>query len=248
MALVSIITPLYNSEKYISETIESVLSQSFGDWEMIIVDDCSTDSSFQIAFGYTKKDKRIKLFKNETNLGVAATRNHGLRMATGKYIAFIDSDDLWAENKLERQIAFMSENKLAFSYSKYCTFNSDDKNKRKVVRVPKKMTANKILGNTAIACLTVMVNKEMVGDFYMPLIKHTEDNCTWQNILSRGFTAYGIQEVLSLYRVTSNSLTSNKKNAAKLQWKTYREYYHFSLVKTLFYFIKYSINAVLRRL
>ena len=117
---------------------------------------------------------------------------------------------------------------------------------KKIIKAPKKMTAKKILGNTAIGCLTVMVNRRMVGDFHMPLLKHTEDNCTWQEILSRGFVAFGLQEVLSLYRISSNSMTSKKSSAAKQQWETYRNYYKFSLIKSLYYFTKYAFNAVIK--
>lgn len=246
MPKISVITPAYNASEFLSETIESVLKQTFKDWEMIIIDDCSNDNTFEIANNYSKQDSRIKVIKNETNSGVAATRNHGLDVATGEYIAFVDSDDLWLPEKLEKQLSFMEESKYALTYTKFQKYITETKEKSKVIKAPKKMTAKKILGNTAIGCLTVMVNRKMVGDFHMPLLKHTEDNCTWQEILSRGYVAYGMQEVLSLYRISSNSLTSKKSSAAKQQWETYRKYYKFSFIKSFYYFTKYAFNAVIR--
>ena len=248
MPKVSIITPAYNAAEFLPETIESVLKQTFSDWEMIIIDDCSEDNTFEIATNYSVKDSRIKVIKNEVNSGVAATRNHGLDVASGDYIAFVDSDDMWLPEKLKKQIQFMEENGYALTYTKYQVFITETKEKGKIIKAPKKMTAKKILGNTAIGCLTVMVNKKIVGDFRMPLLKHTEDNCTWQEILSRGFLAFGLQEVLSLYRISRNSLTSKKSSAAKQQWETYRSFYRFSVVKSLYYFIQYAFNAVIKRI
>ena len=246
MPKVSVITPAYNASKFIGETIESVLKQTFQDWEMIIVDDCSTDDTLKIANEFLKKDPRIKIIQNERNSGVAATRNHGLDVAIGDFIAFVDSDDLWLPEKLEKQLKFMEENDVALTYTKYQNYITETKQLGKVIKTPNKMTAKKILGNTAIGCLTVMVNRKKVGDFHMPLLKHTEDNCTWQEILSRGYVGYGIQEVLSLYRVSNNSMTSNKSKAAKQQWETYRNYYKFSFLKSSYYFFKYAINAIIK--
>ena len=246
MPKVSIITPAYNAEKYLSETIESVLQQTFLDWEMIIIDDCSEDNTFKIATDYSKKDSRIKVIKNDVNSGVAATRNHGLEIASGDFVAFLDSDDMWFPEKLEKQLFFMEENEYVLTYTKYQNYITETKQKGKVIREKKKMTARKILGNTAIGCLTVMVNRKMVGEFYMPLLKHTEDNCTWHEILSRGYVAFGLQEVLSLYRISDNSMTSKKTSAAKQQWETYRVYYKFSFFKSLYYFTKYAFNAVIK--
>ena len=246
MPKVSVITPAYNASEFIGETIESVLKQTFQDWEMIIVDDCSTDDTLKLANEFSKKDSRIKVVQNEKNSGVAATRNHGLDVASGEFIAFVDSDDLWLPEKLEKQLKFMEESDAALSYTKYQNYVTETKQLGKVIKAPKKMTAKKILGNTAIGCLTVMVNRKKVGGFHMPLLKHTEDNCTWQEILSRGYVGYGIQEVLSLYRVSNNSMTSNKSKAAKQQWETYRNYYKFSFLKSSYYFFKYAIHAIIK--
>ena len=244
---ISIITPAYNAENYLCETIESVQKQSFEDWELIIVDDCSTDNTSVVANDYAKKDSRIKVIKAPKNGGVAAARNIGLENATGDYIAFVDSDDLWKADKLEKQLAFMKEKGCVLSYTDFQKFNTTDGSLGKVMRCPKRMRANDILKNTAIGCLTVMVHKKQSGDFRMPPLNHTEDNCTWYHILKNtDQTAYNVGEVLSLYRDGNASMTKNKGKSAKQQWETYRCYFKFSIIKSAYYFTWYAINAVLR--
>lgn len=244
MSKISIITPAYNAGKYIEETIKSVQTQTFTDWEMVIVNDCSKDNTYEIAKAYADADKRIKLINHEKNAGVAAARNTALDASTGDYIAFLDSDDLWLPDKLEKQLMFMDTGQYALTYTNYQKFNSDTGEKGKVICAPAVMTAKRIYGDTSIGCLTVMVNRSMVGTFHMPKLNHTEDNITWQGILSRGYTAYRLDETLSLYRESSASLTNSKKKAAKQQWQTYREYYKFSVIKSAFYFSQYAFHAV----
>lgn len=245
--MVSIITPAFNAENYIGETIESVKAQSYQDWELIIVDDCSTDNTLAIVKGYTDNDSRIKLIKAPQNGGVAKARNLGIEQAQGDYIAFVDSDDLWKPDKLEKQVAFMKEKGCVLSYTDFQKFNTEDGSLGKVMKCPAKMKANDILKNTAIGCLTVMVDKKQSGEFRMPPLGHTEDNCTWYHILKKtNQTAYNVGEVLSLYRDGNASMTKNKGKSAKQQWYTYRGYFKFSRIKSAYYFTWYAINAVLR--
>lgn len=244
--MISIITPAFNASNLIEQTIKSVLAQTYTDWEFIIIDDCSQDDTVSVVEEFVKNDSSIKLIKQEVNQGVAAARNAGLEVAKGEFIAFLDSDDLWAPEKLEKQINFMKKNNCCFSYTMYQNFQTSNGSLGKIIKVPKKMRAKDILGNTAIGCLTVMVNRSMTGDFRMPLLGHTEDNCTWYEILNRGYEAMGIREVLAYYRVGNASLTKNKGNAAKQQWSTYRDYYKFSVVKSAYYFIQYAIHAVIK--
>ena len=245
--MVSIITPAFNAENYICETIESVKAQSYQDWELIIVDDCSTDNTLAIVKGYTDNDSRIKLIKAPQNGGVAKARNLGIEQAQGDYIAFVDSDDLWKPDKLEKQVAFMKEKGCVLSYTDFQKFNTEDGSLGKVMKCPAKMKANDILKNTAIGCLTVMVDKKQSGEFRMPPLGHTEDNCTWYHILKKtNQTAYNVGEVLSLYRDGNASMTKNKGKSAKQQWYTYRGYFKFSRIKSAYYFTWYAINAVLR--
>ena len=245
MPRVSIITPAYNAAQYLEETVKSVQNQTFMDWEMIIVDDCSKDDTYKIAARLAEEDPRIKVLQNKVNSGVSATRNAALDVATGEYIAFLDSDDLWLAQKLEKQVQFMEAGQYVLTYTNYQKFNSETGDRhQKVIRAPATMTAKRIYGDTSIGCLTVMVNRNRSGPFHMPLIGHTEDNITWQEILARGHTAYRIDEVLSLYREGNKSLTSEKKSAVKQQWNTYRDYYKFSVLKSAYYFIQYAFHAI----
>ena len=248
MKLISVITPAYNSGSYIRNTIESVISQTYQNWEMLIVDDCSTDSTIQIAEEYSKKDDRIKIIKHIKNQGVAAARNTALSEAKGEYIAFLDSDDMWMPQKLDVQYRFMEDNGYVLTYTAYQKYFSETGEKGKLITVPKKMTRSSIFYNTAIACLTVMVNKKVAGDFRMPLLPHSEDQCTWQAILAKGYVACGLNENLALYRVSNNSLTGNKVKAAKRQWNMYRKHYGFSIIKSGVYFCSYAIHAVIKHL
>ena len=253
MAEISIITPAFNAEKTIRETVESVKKQTFTDWEMIIVDDCSTDKTASIVLDLIKEDGRIKLLSLAENQGVAKARNEALKIATGRFIAFVDSDDLWTENKLMRQREIMLSNGYALTYTAYAVLKTDGHGEsvagKSFIKVPKKMTYKKIFYNTSIACLTVMVDKQKTGEFYMAEIEHTEDQCAWQQALKNANTyAVGINENLAFYRVGGKSLTANKKKAARLQWKTYREYHKFGLLKSAVYFFLYAAGALLRRL
>ena len=245
--MISIITPAFNAEKYISKTIESIQNQSYQEWELIIVDDCSTDNTLLLSQDYAKNDKRITIFHAPKNGGVAKARNIGLENAKGEYIAFVDSDDLWKPDKLEKQLAFMKEKGCVLSYTDFQKFNTVDGTLGKVMKCPKKMRANDILKNTAIGCLTVMVDKKQAGEFRMPMLGHTEDNCTWYHILKdTNQYAYNVGEVLSLYRDGNASMTKNKCKSAKLQWNTYRCYFKFSIIKSAYFFTCYALNAVLR--
>ena len=247
-ALVSVIMPAYNSSEYISESINSVLHQTYQNWELIIIDDHSTDNTVDIVKEYCSRDPRVKLVVSEANNGVAAARNIGLQVAKGKYIAFLDSDDLWLPDKLKIQLSFMEKNHVAFSFSSYERFDSENKEKRAIVKAPEIITANDVLTNTVIGCLTVMVNKELVGNFRMPLLNHMEDNATWYTILSRGFTAYGLPTILARYRLHGKSLTQNKMKAAYNQWKVYRNYFLFNRIQSIQCFIKYGSNSLRRYL
>lgn len=248
MCKISIITPAYNAEQYIAETIKSVQNQTFSDWEMIIVDDCSTDDTYKLSYSFSEKDNRIKIIQHEKNCGVAAARNTALDAAKGDYIAFLDSDDMWMPEKLEKQLAFMENNRYALTYTKYQIYHTSSNKLGKIITVPKRMTYKSIFGNTAIACLTVMVNRKMVGAFHMPPLNHTEDQCTWQEILSRGYIAYGLDENLALYRISDKSLTGNKIISIKRQWSTYRNYHKFSVLRSCYYFICYAFSALFKHL
>jgi teichuronic acid biosynthesis glycosyltransferase TuaG len=244
--LVSIITPAYNAERFIKATIESVINQTYTNWEMLIVNDCSKDSTTFIVQEYVEKDSRIILINAPQNGGVAAARNLALERAKGKYIAFVDSDDCWHPKKLEIQINFMQERNIAFSYTSYQLIDENGTMLNRYVHAKPTMKYNNVLKNTLIGCLTVVVNVEKTGGFRFPPLTHTEDTMAWVEVLRRGFVAYGILDVLSYYRISSNSMTSRKPKMAKLQWKTYREYCGYGVIRSVYYFTCYAINALLK--
>ncbi len=242
--LVSIITPLYNSEKYIAETIESVLAQTYSNWEMIIVDDCSKDNSTKIVEEYQKKDRRIKLYRNEINKGVSYTRNRAIDLSQGKYIAFLDSDDLWKKEKLEKQIKFMEEKNVVLSYTAYEKINEDG-SKRGEVRVPDKLDYEELLKNCLIGFLTAIYRKEELKDFKF-INSKAEDYIFWLSILKRINYAYGLNEILASYRVLNNSRSSNKIDIVKFHWKIYRKIEKLSLLRSIYYYFIYIKRGLKR--
>ena len=242
-ALISIIMPAYNTASFIQQSIESVLSQTYPDWELIVIDDYSTDATAEIVKSYCSRDSRIILLQNEKNYGVAVSRNRGLQQASGRYLAFLDSDDLWIPEKLEKQLSFMQENDYAFTFSSYQQITAEGLKKR-VIQAKRVITGKQILGNTTIGCLTVMLDKNRFGDFSMPNICHMEDNATWQKLLGDGEKGYGIDQVLAYYRVGNDSLTRSKLLSVKHQWRVYRTYYHFNFLKSFHYFTCYALNAI----
>lgn len=247
MSLVSIITPCYNSAKFISATIESVINQSYIHWEMIIVDDFSKDKSVEIISKYTKNNSRIKLISLKQNVGSAEARNIALRAAKGRFIAFLDSDDIWYPNKLEVQIKFMIEHDYPFTFSSYDLISEDGSPKSKIIQVPVSINYHQYLQNTIIGCLTVVIDKEKIGYFEMPNIKSSHDMALWLSLLKRGINAYGIKDVLASYRLVLTSNTAKKHKAAKDVWSVYRDIEKINLLKSAYYFICYSFNAIKKR-
>lgn len=246
--LVSIITPSYKSKKFIKETINSVINQTYNNWEMIIVDDCSPDDSAMYIEDIIKSEQRIKLIKLNKNLGAAEARNKALEVAKGKYIAFLDSDDIWMLNKLEIQIDFMKKNNFAFTFSEYTPFSEDGKINYNTINVPKSIDYTTYCKNTIIGCLTVVIDKEQTGDFRMPNIRSSHDMALWLLIMKRGFKAYGLDENLAKYRLVSTSNTSKKWKAAKEVWDVYREVEKLSLATSSWYFVNYIVNAIKKRM
>lgn len=237
--LVSIITPVYNSEKYISDTINSVLAQTYTNWEMLIADDCSSDNSAQIIKTYT--DSRIKYFKLETNSGAAIARNKALEKAKGNYIAFLDSDDAWKPEKLEKQLKFMMEKDVGFSFTGYEIIR-DKKNK--IVEVPNTVNYDQFMKNTIIGTLTVMLSRKHVGDVRIVDVKKDHDSMTWAKLLRQGNIAYGLNESLAYYRKVEGSISNNKIKAAKNHWNNCRRIEKLSIPKCMYYFFFYVLNAI----
>lgn len=246
--LVSIVTPVYNSEKFISETIESIQSQTYRNWELLLIDDCSKDNSYEIIKNYMKNDDRIKYIKLEKNSGAAVSRNTGIKNAKGRFIAFIDSDDLWEAKKLEIQVKYMLENKLGFSFTSYRYIKEDGTRTNKIAKAPNKINYNGLLKNTIIGCSTVLIDRNIIGDFTMPLVRRGQDTATWLQLLKKEKYAYGISEALVNYRLVGNSISSNKITALKRTWNTYRNVEKLGLLKSSYVFCFYVFNAIKKRI
>lgn len=246
--LVSVIMPSYNASCFIAESIKSVLLQTYLNWELLIVDDYSKDNSVEVIQKFVGIDKRVKLFALEKNMGAAAARNVAIENARGQYIAFLDSDDVWGEDKLKKQLAFMNQNFYAFTFSDYYVMEEDGKRTGNIVRVPASLTYNQYLKNTIIGCLTVVIDRKQTGDFRMPLIKSSHDMALWLLIMKRGFKAYGLKEILAGYRLVSTSNSAKKWKAAKDVWKVYRKIERLSVVYAMYCFCGYVLHAVLKRI
>lgn len=247
---ISIITPVYNCEKLIGNTIETVINQTYTNWEMLLVDDCSTDNSEKIIEEYIRKDNRVKYFKLEQNSGAAVARNYALEKSEGRFIAYLDSDDLWKPEKLEKQVDFMLKHNYAFSCTDYEKIDEQGNSLNKIVKIPQKVDYNLFLRNTIIQTVGVMVDTNITGKelLVMPNIRRRQDAATWCQLLKNGFNCYEVPENLSYYRVVSKSLSSNKFKAVKMNWYWYRKIEKLSLWKTCYCFIGYAFNAVKKRI
>lgn len=243
--LVSIITPCYNSERFIADTIESVLAQSVPNWEMIIVDDNSTDSSRAIISRYVQKSSKIKLIGLNSNVGTHQARNIATRHAVGRYIAFLDSDDLWLPSKLEKQINFMTENQTAFSYTSYRLIDEHNNDLGVFITEPS-VSYFDLLKKSPIGCLTVIYDIEQLGKMDMPNIALGEDYATWLEILSRIKVGKGILQPLAIYRMHKTSLSSNKIRSAICRWKVYRDFQKIGCIKSFYYFCHYVCYGVVK--
>lgn len=239
--IISIITPTYNAEKYIEETIDSVINQSYTNWEMVIVDDGSTDGTVNIIRDYQDKYNKIKLIVLSKNQGAGIARNTAIEKANGRYIAFLDSDDQWLPEKLETQLRYMQKNQIAFSFSSYNRRQTDESGIHviKKVEVPKTANYQQLLKKCAVGCLTVMIDTSLTGKIAMKNIRARQDYALWLELTRKGFLAHGIPDVLAIYRVRGNSISSNKLKMAKQNWIVYRQVEKLSLSKSIWYFGHY---------
>ena len=242
--LVSIIMPCYNAERYVAQSIESVLAQTYQNWELLITDDGSTDKSVEIVSKYCIKDDRISILVPDEHQGIARTRNMSIARVKGKFVAFLDSDDIWYPEKLEKQVGYMLENDVAFTYSSYEIIDAQGNSKNRVVKDAGVVSYRKYLRNTIICCGTVVVDKEKTGHFATPIIKTSEDMSLWLSIMKRGFDAYPVPGPLHKYRITPGSASSNKFKAACDVWRVYRKIEKLSLPTSVFNFVCYTFNAL----
>ena len=245
---VSIVIPVYNAEKFIEETVDSVLNQTYSEWELLLVDDGSTDKSWELLQSLAEKDPRIRCFHLDGG-GAAAARNYGTARATGRFLAFLDADDLWRKEKLERELSYLKKKDAAFVFTGYEFADENGKGTGKVVRVPETLAYKEALKNTTIFTSTVLFDREKTGTklLFMPQVK-SEDTALWWKVLKQGYTAYGLDENLVLYRRSAKTLSSNKLEAVRRIWNLYRKQEGLSFLSSLYYFLFWAVNAVARRI
>ena len=240
---VSIITPTYNSEKFVLNTIHSVLNQTYTNWEMLIVDDCSTDRTVELVNGLN--EPRIKLILQENNCGAAMARNRAIEEADGEFFAFLDSDDSWRIDKLEKQIHFMRENNYDFTSTHYEHVNEEGISTGTITKARERLDYNGLLkycpGNS-----TVIYNAKNLGVFFIPDIKRRNDFVMWLQVIKKAKYNYGLLEPLTYYQVREGSLSSNKKTLIKYQWRVYREIEKLSLVKSLYLLLHKVFSVVMK--
>lgn len=253
--LVSIVVPVYNAGSFIGETIRHVQAQTYRKWELLLVDDCSTDNSRELINKAAKKDGRIKFVAQKENGGAARARNRGIEEACGQYICFLDADDIWLPDKLEAELAHMKhiqqrENASAgFVFTGYEFADETGAGLGKIVHVPESITYRQALKNTTIFTSTVMIDRRIIpdADIFMPCIA-SEDTATWWQILKKHDAAYGLDKNLVKYRRSANTLSSNKLTAIKRIWHLYRRQEKLSVMGSVYCMFFWAFRAIFRRL
>lgn len=245
--LVSVIMAAYDTEAFIAETIASVQAQTLGDWELLVSDDASSDRTTAIVTAAAALDPRIRLLRLERNSGVAQARNLALETAQGRFIAFLDSDDIWLPQKLERQVAFMEEQDAAVSYTAFRRIDESGRRIGRLIKVPTRLNYQRLLKNTAIATLTSMIDTAKTGPIRMTEVRR-DDYILWLSLLRRGFVAHGLREDLARYRVVRGSLSSKPIRSAAWVWDVYRKVEKLGIVEAGWCMLHYSTRAVLKRL
>lgn len=245
--IVSIITPAYRCKKTILDTYNSIKKQTYPFWEWIIVEDNSNDGTLEFIKEITKNDDRVVVLTTVINSGAAVARNVGIEKARGKYIAFLDSDDLWKTNKLDHQIRFMKTNGYVFSFTNYDLLYKNNKTKKYRIKNDS-ATYKTLLKRNDIGCLTAMYDASAIGKFYMPLdcVKR-EDHGAWLDIAKKGIVAYRLDEYLSIYRIGTSTVSANKLKMLKYQYRVYRVHEGFNVIKSLWFLFVCSMNKIVKK-
>lgn len=246
--LVSIITPTYNSEKYISETIESIQAQTYTNWELLITDDCSMDQTISILKTFQENDSRIRLFKLEKNQGPGVARNNSIKKAKGNYIAFLDSDDKWSENKLEKQINFMQKYNYSFTFTNYYKIDEKGHEQKSNKSLPLKVNYLNCLKGNRIGCLTVILDRTRLDNIFFDNLPRRQDYLLWLKILKKIDYAHCLNEKLAYYRIHRGSISHKKMRLIKDHWNIYRNIENYSLVRSIWYLINYLFRKILRNI
>jgi teichuronic acid biosynthesis glycosyltransferase TuaG len=254
--LVSVVMPAHNACPFLEMALYSALGQSYASLEIFVVDDASSDATLETAEGIAATDSRVKVMRSNRKVGAAGARNLAIEASTGRYIAFLDSDDVWERNKLEHQILALRNSNAALSYTAYRKIDEANKVGAVVIDVPEAVTYEKLLRTNVILCSTVIYDTARIGKAFMPNIAKRQDYGLWLKILreysreSRGQcehpTAIGVREPLVRYRIRRNSVSSNKLHAARYQWRVYRQLEHLSWWRSLFYFLHYAFHGTVK--
>jgi len=243
--LVSVIIPTFNSEKYISDTIASVKNQTYQNWEVVIVDDCSTDRTQDIVLDFSKSDERIKFYPLEKNSGAGIARDFAVSKASGKYISFLDSDDLWKPEKLEKQIGFMQTNNLPFTFSFYDCINEQGESLNKRIEAPKNLSYRQLFFCNFVGNLTGIYDVEYFGKIPISKIRKRQDWMQWLTILKKIKTAQPVPESLAFYRIRENSISNSKTDLIKYNFAVYREFHGLNFVISIFCMIGFLFTQLL---
>nr|WP_321295773.1 glycosyltransferase family 2 protein [uncultured Sphaerochaeta sp.] len=244
--LVSIITPTYNCGRFIAETIKSVLNQTYPNWEMIIVDDCSKDDTDEIVASFANADKRIQYHCLPTNSGAAIARTTAMNLAEGEFMAFLDSDDIWMPEKLEKQISFMKLYDYAFTCTAYEQVDEAGLPLKKIIESPQKTNYNRLLLDCPVGNSTVMYNVRVMGKFEVPNIRKRNDDALWLKMLKKEQFIWGMPDVLMRYRIRNNSISSNKFELIKYHWILYRKIESLSIARSIFHIGYWSVIKIFR--
>jgi teichuronic acid biosynthesis glycosyltransferase TuaG len=245
--LVSIVTPAFNAVRFVAETIEGVRAQSYSNWELIIADDCSQDETCSVVERASESEPRIRLIRQKQNGGPSAARNTALHAAGGRFVAFLDSDDLWLPQKLERQLAFMKATDALLTFTEFRRMSENGERCGRVIRVPDRLNYGGLLCNTAIATSTVIVDRMKVGAFTMKRTYYDDYAC-WLSLLRPGGWALGLHEDLMRYRVVGKSVSRNKRNSAVEVWRIYRQVEGLGRLQSSWCFANYALRGWLKYL
>ena len=243
--LVSVIMPTYNCGKYIADTIESIQAQTYSNWEIIVVDDCSTDNTKAVMMPYVEADSRIRYYCLEHNSGAAVARTRAMELAQGEYMAFCDSDDLWMPEKLEKQLAFMQESGHAFTCTAYEHIDESGVRLGRIIKTIEKTDYNRLLLDCPVGNSSVMYHVGTMGKFQVPDIRKRNDDALWLQMLKKEKYIWGMPEVLMQYRIRSGSISNNKLAVVKYHWKLYREIEHLSIARSVFHICWWGIVKIL---
>lgn len=241
--LISIVMPAYNCENYIVDAISSVLAQSYQNWELLIINDGSKDNTLDIIKGFSEKDARIRPLQNEENMGVSATRNKGIAAASGDWIAFLDSDDMWEPLKLEKQIKVAKENSAGFLFTGSSYINEKGEKYKGIFEVPKIVSYKQLRNQNVISCSSVLIKKKFFETIKMERDDMHEDYAVWLRVLRTGITAYGINEPLIIYRISQDSKSGNKIKTIAMTYKVFR-FIGINPIGATYFMIRHVMGAV----